>query len=86
MKWYYQTAHHDLWDSDLPNNGVMFTGSFKVNGKTVQRPAVAYVNKYGMTFVLDRDHRQAAAPDQGDQGPAEQGGRRQHLADAADPG
>jgi quinohemoprotein ethanol dehydrogenase len=54
MKWYYQTAHHDLWDSDLPNNGVMFTGSFKVKGKLVQRPAVAYVNKYGMTFVLDR--------------------------------
>jgi len=54
MKWFYQTAHHDLWDSDLPNNGVMFTGSFKVNGKMVERPAVAYVNKYGMTFVLDR--------------------------------
>src|SRR3954453_5243145 len=62
MKWYYQTAHHDLWDSDLPNNGVMFTGTFniktKVGKKTVtkkvQRPAVAYVNKYGMTFVLDR--------------------------------
>jgi quinohemoprotein ethanol dehydrogenase len=74
MKWYFQTAHHDLWDSDLPNNGVMFTGDFKVKTKTtarvkvhgkvktvtrtvtknVQRPAVAYVNKYGMTFVLDR--------------------------------
>ncbi|HZT15505.1 MAG TPA: PQQ-binding-like beta-propeller repeat protein [Gaiellaceae bacterium] len=54
MKWYFQTAHHDLWDSDLPNNGVMFTGKFKVNGKLVSRPAVAYVNKYGMTFVLDR--------------------------------
>ncbi len=70
MKWYFQTAHHDLWDSDLPNNGVMFTGTFKqtskvktkVKGKVVtktvtkkvQRPAVAYVNKYGMTFVLDR--------------------------------
>jgi quinohemoprotein ethanol dehydrogenase len=54
MKWYFQTAHHDLWDSDLPNNGVTFTGTFKVNGKKVQRPAVAYVNKYGMTFVLDR--------------------------------
>jgi len=74
MKWYFQTAHHDLWDSDLPNNGVLFNGTFKVkttakvrvkvNGKVktvtrtttkpVQRPAVAYVNKYGMTFVLDR--------------------------------
>jgi quinoprotein glucose dehydrogenase len=33
---------------------VLFTGKFKINGKTVTRPAVAYVNKYGMTFVLDR--------------------------------
>jgi quinohemoprotein ethanol dehydrogenase len=54
MKWYFQTAHHDLWDSDLPNNGVTFTGTFKVGKKKVSRPAVAYVNKYGMTFVLDR--------------------------------
>jgi len=55
LVWYYQTTHHDLWDSDLPNNGVMFTGKFKVKGKTVSRPAVAYVNKYGMTFILDRE-------------------------------
>jgi glucose dehydrogenase len=66
LKWYYQTAHHDLWDSDLPNNGVAFTGTFVqkvkvkkgkktvVVAKKVTRPAVAYVNKYGMTFVLDR--------------------------------
>jgi quinohemoprotein ethanol dehydrogenase len=54
MKWYFQQAHHDLWDSDLPNNGVMFTGKFKVKGKLVNRPAVAYVNKVGMTWVIDR--------------------------------
>jgi glucose dehydrogenase len=66
MKWYFQTAHHDTWDSDLPNNGVEFTGTFsqkvkvKKGKKTVTvtkkvtRPAVSYVNKYGMTFVLDR--------------------------------
>jgi glucose dehydrogenase len=24
MKWYYQTVHHDLWDSDMPNNAVLF--------------------------------------------------------------
>ena len=54
LKWYFQQVHHDLWDSDLPNNGVMFDGKFKVNGKMVTRPAVAYVNKVGMTFVLDR--------------------------------
>ena len=54
LKWYFQQVHHDMWDSDLPNNGVMFDGKFKVNGKLVTRPAVAYVNKVGMTFVLDR--------------------------------
>jgi quinohemoprotein ethanol dehydrogenase len=54
LKWYFQQVHHDLWDSDLPNNGVLFDGTFKVNGKLVKRPAVAYVNKVGMTFVLDR--------------------------------
>jgi quinohemoprotein ethanol dehydrogenase len=55
LVWYYQTTHHDLWDSDLPNTGVMFSGKFKVNGKLVTRPGVAYVNKQGMTFVLDRE-------------------------------
>jgi PQQ-dependent dehydrogenase (methanol/ethanol family) len=54
LVWFYQTTHHDLWDSDLPNNGVMFSGKFKVKGKMVTRPGVAYVNKYGMTFILDR--------------------------------
>jgi quinohemoprotein ethanol dehydrogenase len=54
MKWYFQQVHHDLWDSDLPNNCFMFDGKFKVNGKLVTRPAVAYVNKVGMTFVIDR--------------------------------
>src|SRR3954447_7841120 len=70
MKWYFQTAHHDLWDSDLPNNGVLFNGTFNVKTKVgkktvtkkVQRPAVAYVNKYGMTFVLDRLTGKALLP------------------------
>jgi glucose dehydrogenase len=55
LVWYYQTTHHDLWDSDLPNTGVMFTGKYTIKGKTVSRPGVAYVNKQGMTFVLDRE-------------------------------
>lgn len=86
LVWAYQTTHHDLWDSDLPNNGVMFDAPFKVkvtktvkkpyfvkvrrHGKTVRvkkfkkvkvtktvtktQPGVAYVNKYGWTFVLNR--------------------------------
>jgi len=48
--WHFQMVHHDLWDSDFPNNGVLFTGTWK----GVKHFAVAYVNKVGMTFVLDR--------------------------------
>ena len=55
LVWFYQTTHHDLWDSDLPNNGVMFTAKYTIKGKTVSRPGVAFVNKYGMTFILDRE-------------------------------
>jgi glucose dehydrogenase len=79
LVWYYQTTHHDLWDADLPNNGVMYDAPYKVpvtttvktrvkvKGKFVTRtkkvtrqvtrtrPAVAFVNKYGMTFILDRE-------------------------------
>ena len=62
LRWYFQQVHHDLWDSDLPNNGVLFTGKFKVNGKLVNRPAVAYVNKVGMTFVLDRTNGKPLIP------------------------
>jgi quinohemoprotein ethanol dehydrogenase len=86
LVWAYQTAHHDLWDSDLPNNGVMFDAPFKTtehytvkvrvkvrvkrHGKVVTtfrvkkvkktrtvtktQPGVAFVNKYGWTFVLNR--------------------------------
>ena len=50
-----------------------------------KRPGVAFVNKYGMTFILDRGDRQAAAPDQGGQGPAEHRAGREHVADAAVP-
>ena len=79
LVWAYQTAHHDLWDSDLPNNPVSFEAKYKipvtvtkkvkvkVKGKVVTRkkkvrttalrlrPAIAEVNKYGMTFILDRE-------------------------------
>ena len=79
LVWGYQTTHHDLWDSDLPNNGVGFEAKFKVPTKVTvtkrvkvkgkirivrkkvtkqvlkTRPAVAFVNKQGMTFILDRE-------------------------------
>jgi quinohemoprotein ethanol dehydrogenase len=62
LKWYYQTAHHDLWDSDLPNNGVLFEGKYKVGKKLVTKKGVAFVNKYGMTFVLDRTNGKPLLP------------------------
>jgi len=95
LVWGYQTTHHDLWDSDLPNNGVLFSATYpvqttvtktvkvpykvkvrrRVHGKLVTktvtkyktkkvtttttknetRPAVAFVNKYGYTFILDEE-------------------------------
>ena len=37
LVWAYQTAHHDLWDSDLPNNGVLFEQTYKLpKTKTVK--------------------------------------------------
>ncbi|MBV8079754.1 MAG: PQQ-binding-like beta-propeller repeat protein [Actinobacteria bacterium] len=50
FKWAYQTVHHDLWDSDLPNEAILF--DMKVGGKTV--PAVGSVAKFGWTWVLNR--------------------------------
>ena len=43
--WGYQTAHHDEWDSDLPNNSLLAN----VDGKT----AVVAVSKQGYTWVLN---------------------------------
>jgi quinohemoprotein ethanol dehydrogenase len=62
LKWAYQVAHHDLWDSDLPNNGVLFQAKYKVGKKMVMKKGVAYVNKYGMTFVLDRTNGKPLLP------------------------
>jgi alcohol dehydrogenase (cytochrome c) len=49
LKWYYQTVHHDLWDSDLPNNTIVFSEKYK--GKKIM--AVADVAKYGWTWLLN---------------------------------
>ncbi len=49
LKWYYQTVHHDLWDSDLPNNVIVFNEKYK--GKPIT--AVADVAKYGWTWELN---------------------------------
>jgi quinohemoprotein ethanol dehydrogenase len=49
LKWYYQTVHHDEWDSDLPNNPIVYSTKYK--GKNIE--AVADVAKYGWTWLLN---------------------------------
>lgn len=51
LKWYFQTIHHDLWDSDLPAPPVLYDA--KVNGKTV--PALAETGKTSYMYILNRD-------------------------------
>ena len=49
-RWHFQTVHHDLWDTDMPNAGTLF--EFDGGDETV--PAIAYVGKSSYLFVLDR--------------------------------
>jgi quinoprotein glucose dehydrogenase len=51
LKWYFQTIHHDLWDSDLPPGPSLI--DLKVKGKKV--PAVEIIGKAGWMFILDRN-------------------------------
>jgi glucose dehydrogenase len=66
LKWYYQTVHHDLWDSDLPNNVIVFNTKMSVpttvktkKGKAITKKvlqnvtAVGDVAKYGWTWLLN---------------------------------
>jgi quinohemoprotein ethanol dehydrogenase len=58
FKWAYQTVHHDLWDSDLPNGTVQF--DMKVNGASTH--VIADVAKYGWTWVLNAKTGKPVAP------------------------
>ncbi len=51
LKWWRQTIHHDIWDSDLPAPPTLV--DLKVGGKTVQ--ALAATGKTAYMFVLDRN-------------------------------
>jgi quinohemoprotein ethanol dehydrogenase len=66
LKWYYQTVHHDLWDSDLPNNVIVFNTKMKLpetvknkKGKKVTKKVLQPVTvagdvaKYGWTWLLN---------------------------------
>jgi quinoprotein glucose dehydrogenase len=49
-RWHFQTVHHDLWDSDMPNPPVLV--DIMQNGR--RTPALASVGKTGWMFILDR--------------------------------
>ncbi len=50
-KWHYQTAHHDVWDWDLPCAPMLF--DLRMNGRTVK--ALAQPTKSAFLFVLNRE-------------------------------
>lgn len=51
LKWWFQTIHHDLWDSDLPAPPTLYDA--KVGGKTVR--ALTETGKTGLMYILDRN-------------------------------
>lgn len=51
LKWWFQTIHHDLWDSDLPAPPTLYDA--KVGGKTVR--ALSETGKVGYMYILNRD-------------------------------
>jgi len=54
LSWYFQDAHHDMWDFDGPQPTVLFD----LNGT----PAIAHTSKTGYTFILDRSTGQSLFP------------------------
>ena len=54
LQWFFQTTHHDLWDSDLGQPTVLFNW----NGT----PAIAFTSKPGWTWILDRASGESLFP------------------------
>ncbi len=50
LKWYFQTVHHDLWDTDLPPQPTLV--DVVHDGKKI--PALVQAGKTGLIFILDR--------------------------------
>jgi quinoprotein glucose dehydrogenase len=51
LRWWFQSIHHDLWDSDLPAPPTLI--DIKVKGKTVH--ALAETGKAAFMYILDRE-------------------------------
>jgi PQQ-dependent dehydrogenase (methanol/ethanol family) len=54
LQWFFQTTHHDLWDSDLGQPTVLFNW----NGI----PAIGFTPKSGYTWILDRASGESLFP------------------------
>jgi len=58
LVWYFQTVHHDLWETDLVGPATLI--DIKVDGKPIK--AVAQPSKNGFLFVLDRTNGKPVWP------------------------
>ena len=57
-RWVFQTAHHDVWDYDLPSKPVLYD----VPGDNGERiPALIQTTKRGEIFMIDRRDGKAIA-------------------------
>jgi quinohemoprotein ethanol dehydrogenase len=54
LQWFFQEAHHDMWDFDGPQPTLLFTW----NGI----PAIEHTNKTGYTWLLDRASGESLFP------------------------
>jgi quinohemoprotein ethanol dehydrogenase len=54
LQWFFQEAHHDMWDFDGPQPTLLFTW----NGI----PALEHTNKTGYTWILDRASGESLFP------------------------
>jgi len=58
VKWFFQEVHHDIWDADQSQQGMLF--DFKYNGTL--RHGIVSANKDGLWYVLDRTNGQPIIP------------------------
>lgn len=68
LRWAFQTAHHDVWDYDLPAAPLLAT----IDKDGTARDVVIQVTKMGLVFTLDRDTGEPVFPVE--ERPAPQGG------------
>jgi len=58
LKWFFQEVHHDIWDADQSQQGMLY--DLKYNGTL--RHAMVSANKNGLWYVLDRTNGQPIIP------------------------